>query len=646
MIENNITKIVDRDKYLKFINDELGNIPNTKLDFETASRKAYLLNLKAEELQKPEERKILREDALNIISGINEISNLTKYVNSYHAYIRSYIYDPYISENDYYEIIQINKLLSFLDEEIKKCIDNNTKSFLLSKKASLLRFKSLNEISHNGKLKKLEEAERAKNLSKSLSINSGILLEEALIKWAKSDIAKNDKTFAKLINEVESALILLASKNMEFAKLTLLRYYRQTYNPLKCCSTFMDYTDNIQDINDIRSFLRISYLYAESAISLDLNNYSKETINTHVVNSLSLINKSIEAGYSNARNNIAKIYLETILGERYHKEDLLVYFIQTNNSELKLDWNKLSQELLFGKSKDNLILDQMVLGMDDPHIWSSLGTYFYEYHKDIELAKAFYNIGLQINRNHSLCLTNLARLNLLHAIDDIEVVQDSKKLLDRAKSNANRRFFWWRPLMRIANAKLGISRTSSHKIPEGWPVSRYKFNRIRELKKRYIDITNMDNGQQKGYELEKLMYAITSLSCTVVKPSYQTIHNNNAYDQIDGYFEFDNLPYRYECKCYGSKVPKDDIIRFADKLKIPGLKGLFVSLSGYNPSAITKTIELIPTTPIILFDKVDIESICLDQVPFDLILRQKIQELYSRNNPFKPFSLNNRKFVK
>lgn len=104
--------------------------------------------------------------------------------------------------------------------------------------------------------------------------------------------------------------------------------------------------------------------------------------------------------------------------------------------------------------------------------------------------------------------------------------------------------------------------------------------KLETLKKQFFEIASIDNAQQRGYKLEKLLNELFHLFDLLPKASFKI-----TGEQIDGSFTFDNDDYILEAKWQKAQVNAGDLYKFGGKIsgKLKNTLGLFISLDGYSP---------------------------------------------------------------
>ncbi|WP_147448977.1 hypothetical protein [Corallococcus terminator] len=107
--------------------------------------------------------------------------------------------------------------------------------------------------------------------------------------------------------------------------------------------------------------------------------------------------------------------------------------------------------------------------------------------------------------------------------------------------------------------------------------------RINEVRQTFTEALSMGE-QKRGYVLEKILYELFSIFELDPKASFKT-----TAEQIDGAFSFETTDYILEAKWTSAPCTREDIDIFASKVerKLDNTLGLFMSVNGFNPAALT-----------------------------------------------------------
>ena len=229
-------------------------------------------------------------------------------------------------------------------------------------------------------------------------------------------------------------------------------------------------------------------------------------------------------------------------------------------------------------------------------------------------------------------LTNLA-LTLARGGEPYQL-QEAERLISKAASCADRRFRWWRTVREyIAQAKVDSLPTEKDSVLDETP----RLKKLTDLRRLYERLFLTTNRQRRGYELERIIARLVSLSLGNVKPSYriQRTWADGSISQIDAAFCLLGTQYfRVEAKWKEDPVPPSDIVQFRDKLDVVGVVGLFISVSGFTSEAIAKAAAYRSEREIILMDGDDLRLTLIGSPSFDEAIRLKRQHLLVSSNPY------------
>jgi hypothetical protein len=110
---------------------------------------------------------------------------------------------------------------------------------------------------------------------------------------------------------------------------------------------------------------------------------------------------------------------------------------------------------------------------------------------------------------------------------------------------------------------------------------------LESLNKFFIDLSMLKDTtkQKRGFELEKIFSELLRLNEFDYNKSYKT-----SNEQIDGYFKFDKFDYIVEIKWISGCVKQEELSVFDAKIsgKAQSTRGFFISMNGFDSSAITK----------------------------------------------------------
>jgi hypothetical protein len=139
------------------------------------------------------------------------------------------------------------------------------------------------------------------------------------------------------------------------------------------------------------------------------------------------------------------------------------------------------------------------------------------------------------------------------------------------------------------------------------------------LRTEFIEIIGPQEPQARGYRLEQLMKELFELFDLDPKASFRT-----TGEQIDGAFTFDNTDYLFEAKWVDKPTGLQDLDAFNGRIsrKLENTLGLFLSINGFSPNAVTAHSSLRPS--MILMDGGDLMAVLEGRIDLiDLLLRKR-----------------------
>ena len=140
-----------------------------------------------------------------------------------------------------------------------------------------------------------------------------------------------------------------------------------------------------------------------------------------------------------------------------------------------------------------------------------------------------------------------------------------------------------------------------------------------EIKNEYFALISEQNSQQRGFQLEQLMYRIFSLYDLDPKASFKILG-----EQIDGAFSLHGTEYLFEAKWQKELINKADLVVFESKVKskLENTLGLFLSIDGFSLAGVSAFQA--KDKVVILMDGSDLMAVLEERITFsDLIMRKK-----------------------
>jgi hypothetical protein len=416
-------------------------------------------------------------------------------------------------------------------------------------------------------------------------------------------------------------------RDYEPAQLALARLFRLSFQPLKACEA---YPTQLGRISNLRRVLREAYILGEAASQLWFADYPETVIQKYLIESRSLLESALAAGYRNARIIIALAYVVAIL-DGAQAADATLSEISAGTG---VEWDQVTKLVCKANSSDLLGLG-LALGIDQSAVWTRLGTFVGRFHGDFSLAEELYRTATRLDQHDAIALTNLARFLATHGGASSQ--QEARRLVQKAQNFADRRFTWWRSVATQLEHGCLVPPPRSRR-PEAKPgageIRLTHFTDIKQLRREFRKIELLADEQQRGYQLERLFYELAKLTVGTAAPAYRINRVGGGFSQIDGYFTHGADKYRVECKWISRPADHNDIVAFADKLDVAGVGGLFVSMSGFTNGAVGRTRELRGQKVLLLMDGEEIRILFNLQVNFDDVMWRKRLHFDQRSEPY------------
>lgn len=142
--------------------------------------------------------------------------------------------------------------------------------------------------------------------------------------------------------------------------------------------------------------------------------------------------------------------------------------------------------------------------------------------------------------------------------------------------------------------------------------------RLEAIRSRYMALVTSSNPQDRGFELERVMYDLFELFDLDPKASFR-----NVGEQIDGAFALEGTDYLFEAKWQNRLVDAAALDIFASKVrrKLENTLGVFLSISGYAADGVAA--HSAGGAVIILMDGSELMAVLEERVDFVTLLRWK-----------------------
>jgi tetratricopeptide (TPR) repeat protein len=512
-----------------------------------------------------------------------------------------------------------------VDAAIKSDPSDSVAAALSARKSSVLRYLGLTEVTPENRLHRLEEAQRCATRAVALQRANFTVLELGIAEWTLARHERTDDRYASRLRNAEAYLSEAAADNFEAARFALTRFYRLTFQPLRACETFPLASD---ELTNIRSVFRDAYIFGEAAAHLWFANYPSEAVERFVKEAKALLETAVAAGFRTARNVVALAYV-TAVAQGEEAGSTALAEICTKDG---IAWDR-ALRIAANADSSRLLDFGFALGIDQSPVWTRLGTYVWRFRKDSELAEALYRTAIRLDPHDAIAITNLARFLIRRGKE--QDLQEARRLLQKAQNFADRRFTWWRTVISLLPTR---TPPPTGKLPAP-AAARMRFENLTELRDEFRRVEHLLDVQQRGYELERIIYELAKLTVGIASAPYRITREGRSISQIDGYFEVGPDKYRVECKWEATPSGPSDIVLFADKLDVVGVAGLFISMAGFTEQAIGRAREMRQQKAIILMDGDEVRWLFQLQINFDILLMRKRLHFNQRSEPYHKTSL-------
>lgn len=141
--------------------------------------------------------------------------------------------------------------------------------------------------------------------------------------------------------------------------------------------------------------------------------------------------------------------------------------------------------------------------------------------------------------------------------------------------------------------------------------------------------------QQRGYELEKLIYSVLKAENLKPRSGFKP-----EGEQIDGSFFWKGQTFLLEAKWVGNPLPASSIYSFKGKLdgKFHTTSGIFIAMNGYSDD-VEDALKFGKSLNILLFDDNDMSLIFTGEVSFLKVLKFKLRQAGDTGSLQVPYKL-------
>lgn len=142
--------------------------------------------------------------------------------------------------------------------------------------------------------------------------------------------------------------------------------------------------------------------------------------------------------------------------------------------------------------------------------------------------------------------------------------------------------------------------------------------KLEEIKRTYMGLFSGSSPQQRGFDLEKILYDLFDLFDLDPKASFRI-----QGEQIDGAFSLEGTDYLFEAKWNQELTGISDLDAFASKVKrkLDNTLGLFLSINGYSPDGVLA--HSVGRPVVILMTGADLMAVFEERIDFTTLLLRK-----------------------
>lgn len=200
----------------------------------------------------------------------------------------------------------------------------------------------------------------------------------------------------------------------------------------------------------------------------------------------------------------------------------------------------------------------------------------------------------------------------------LKALDDGPQKIEKARSSVNQLKLLVEPHQDFKKEQDDIKRRqeiAAKKLHENAAVRQ----KLEAIKLRYMALVSSDNAQNRGFELERVMYELFELFDLDPKASFK-----NLGEQLDGAFSLDGTEYLFEAKWQKTLVNKADLAVFSEKVKtkLENTLGIFLSINGFSPDGVAA--HQAGGASILLVDGGDLMAVLEERIDFiSLLLRKK-----------------------
>lgn len=455
----------------------------------------------------------------------------------------------------------------------------------------------------------------------------GIPLEVGLCEWMHARHQPNDRAYAAELRSAEAHIAQAADAGLDEGRLTLARFHRMTNRPLEALGEY----PKLWEAKQRRRLLRDSWILAESVTQMHYGSYPRDLYAVDSERALRLLEEAIESGYEHARLVIDLAMLYFFEGDTEQAKTVITSELVTGKG---MRWDRIL-EMLGGEDPKELPAKGFALGINSSASLSKIGTFVLDVVGDRERAEAIYRSALTLGPKDAVVLTNLARLLIGKGTD--EATEESKRLLQLARTYSDRGFQWWHPFHRevFPSSDNTISRSGNKEAPfdfDLWPDIARQFDFISSLGER--------EQRQRSAEVEALVFEIAALAPGLPsQKSYRVRRNDKGGLETDGFIQTHDSSYQVKCHWHSQPMSANAIKTVLRQSRTPGeMSGIVVAKAGYTPEAIEAVYSDPRGVRLLMFNGEELRAMTEGRLRLDEAIRVKewLSDQASRNIEWLP----------
>jgi restriction endonuclease Mrr len=161
---------------------------------------------------------------------------------------------------------------------------------------------------------------------------------------------------------------------------------------------------------------------------------------------------------------------------------------------------------------------------------------------------------------------------------------------------------------------------------------------LEKIKKEFFSLFSETDFQKRGKQLEKVLNDYFKCYGILIKEDFKRTGEpgDGIIEQIDGIIEIDNQIYFVEMKWKKDSIGSDDIYAHLGRIyHRTNAHGIFISASGYTPSALTAAKEaFVKNALLVFFNLEELVKVIENEIDFIQYSRKKIQSAIIDKDPY------------